>query len=164
MKGFMKTVLIAGMMVLAAGLAFAAERVDQVSYLRTEHAGGDAPAQVGGGDAQLDQRRGDFLRFAQGKIREMNRNHIYARPRMRISKEADGSYRAVYHQINETSLACEVNRSKSKSIPFVAVLSYQEEVYATSCATPEQCRQGEFSPVGMIPNRHIFSYRNGTWN
>lgn len=164
MKGLMRTVLVAGVLLLAAGFAVAAEHVSQVSYLRVEHAGGGAPAQAGGGDAQLEQRRGDFLRFAQGKIREMNRNHIHARPRMRISKEADGSYRAVYHQIDEASLACEVNRSQSKSIPFVAVLSYQEQVYATSCATPEQCRQGEFSPVGIIPNRHIFSYRNGTWN
>ncbi len=115
-------------------------------------------------DEQLDNRKSDFFRFAQAKIKDMNRNHAMSRERMRISKEADGSCRAVYHQIDDTSMAYEVSRSQSKSIPYVAVLSYREEVYAASCPTPEQCRQEQFAPVGYIPNRHIFSYRNGAWN
>ena len=114
-------------------------------------------------DEQLDNRKSDFFRFAQAKIQDMNRNHAMSRERMRINKEADGSCRAVYHQIDDTSMAYEVSRSQSKSIPFVGVLSYREEVYAASCPTPEQCHQQQFAHVGFIPNRHIFSYSNGTW-
>jgi hypothetical protein len=115
-------------------------------------------------DEQLDIRKVEFFRFAQEKIREMNHNHNLSRERMQISKAADGSCRAVYHQIDDTSMAYEVSRSQSKSIPYVAVLSYREEVYAASCPTPEQCRQEQFAPVGYIPNRHIFSYSNSSWN
>jgi len=93
----------------------------------------------------------------------MNRNHRLSRARMQINKTPDGSYRAVYHQIDDASMACEVSRSQSKSIPFVAVLSYKEQVYAASCPTPEACRQEQFAAVGVIPNRHIFSYSNGSW-
>lgn len=115
-------------------------------------------------DEQLDVRKSDFYRFAQAKVKQMNRNHAMSRERMKISKEADGSYRAEFRQIDDTSMAFEVNRSKSKTIPYVAVLSYREEIYAAACATPAQCRQQQFTPVGFIPNRHIFSYKNGAWN
>jgi hypothetical protein len=115
-------------------------------------------------DEQLDSRKSDFFKFAQAKIKDMNRNHVLSRERMRISKTADGSYRAEFHQIDDTSMAFEVSRSQSKTIPYVAVLSYREEIYAASCPTPAQCRQQQFTPVGFIPNRHIFSYKNGVWN
>jgi hypothetical protein len=104
------------------------------------------------------------MKFAAAKIREMNRNHILSRERMQIKKSPDGSCRAFFHEIDDTSLDCEVSRSKSSSsVPYVAVLSYKEQVYAASCATPDACRQSQFQPVEEIPNRHIFVYNNGSW-
>lgn len=126
--------------------------------------GDTANSRARGEDPQLDLRKADFFRFAQEKIREMNRNLNLSRERMQISREADGSYRARFHQIDDSSMSLEVSRSSSRSIPYVAVLSYREEVYDASCPTPEQCRQEQFVPVGFIPNRHIFSYSNGAWN
>jgi hypothetical protein len=82
---------------------------------------------------------------------------------MRIDKNPDGSYRAVYHEIDDGSMSCEVSRSQSKSIPYVAVLAYKEQVYSASCPNPDACRSGNFTAAGVIPNRHIFSYRNGSW-
>lgn len=114
-------------------------------------------------DRQLELQQAKFMQFAEGKIREMNRNHILSRSRMQINRGKDGLYRALFHEIDDTSLACQVSRSQSKSIPFVAVLSYQERVYSTSCASPDDCRKGQFLPVEVIPNRHIFVYNNGSW-
>lgn len=133
---------------------------DKLSYAKLEAGARSSRAAE---DVQLDQRKSDFVRFAQAKLAEMNRNHLRSRSRMQIEKNPDGTYRALYHQIDETTMACEVNRSKSKSIPYVAVLSYREHVYAASCPTPEACQQSNFTPVAMIPNRYIFSYNKGTW-
>lgn len=139
---------------------------DKISYLQLDP-GRAGAAKVNAGataaEQQLDMRKSDFVRFARAKLDEMNRNHRLSRSRMQIDKTPDGAYRAVYHQIDDATMACEVNRSQSRSIPYVAVLSYREQVYAASCPTPEACRQSEFTPVSIIPNRHIFSYRNGSW-
>ena len=133
---------------------------DKLSVAKLEPGIGSARS---GDDDQLDARKSDFFRFAQAKLAEMNRNHRLSRERMQIDRAADGSYRAKYHQIDETTMACEVNRSKSKTIPYVGVLSYREHVYEASCPTPAACKQGNFTAVSMIPNRHIFSYASGTW-
>jgi len=137
-----------------------------VNYAKLEPGvapGGRAGSQSPGDDAQMEARKQEFFRFAQSKLRDMNRNHRLSRERMQIGKTAGGAYRATYHQIDDASMAFEVNRSSSKTIPYVAVLSYKEEIYAADCPTPEACRRGEFSPVGVIPNRHIFSFSNGSW-
>jgi len=155
---------------LLTGLAFADERrAERVSYLKLDQVGGavaasgNATGSQSGEDAQMEKRKSDFFRFAQTKLQEMNRNHHLSRARMKIDKTPDGSYRAVFHQIDDSSMACEVSRSQSKSIPYVAVLSYKEQVFSASCPTPQACRNGDFTPAGVIPNRHIFSYRNGSW-
>lgn len=114
-------------------------------------------------DRQLEMKKADFLKFAAAKILEMNRNHILSRERMQINKNANGLYRAMFHEIDDTSLSCQLSRSRTGTSPYVAVLTYRELVYSTSCATPEACRQSQFQPVEVIPNRHIFTYSNGTW-
>lgn len=114
-------------------------------------------------DQQLARYRADFESFAKAKLREMNDKHILARSRMKITKGKNGLYRALYHQLDDKSMSFQVNRSKSDKAQCVAVLSYEEQVYAASCATPEECRQCTFTPVEVIPNRHIFVNRNGVW-
>jgi hypothetical protein len=114
-------------------------------------------------ERQLESRKADFLKFAEVKLQEMNRNHILSRERMRIEKRSDGGYRASYHQLDDTSMSCQVSRSPTKAAQYVAVLSYKERVYSAACGTPAECRQGNFTPVEVIPNRHIFVYTNGVW-
>ena len=116
-----------------------------------------------GEERQLAVQKAEFLRFAATKIREMNSNHILSRARMQINKGPDGLYRALFHEIDDQSMTCQVSRSESRSVPYVAVLSYKERIFAASCATPEACRQEQFKPVEEIPNRHIFIYSNGSW-
>jgi hypothetical protein len=157
---FQVAVTVMAVVLLTLSAAAGEGAADKVSIAKLEPGSGSGQA---GGDEQLDARKSDFVRFAQAKLTEMNRNHRLSRSRMQIDKSPDGSYRAKYHQIDETTMACEVNRSKSKSIPYVAVLSYREHVYEASCPTPDACKQGHFTAVSMIPNRQIFSYSNGVW-
>jgi hypothetical protein len=149
--------------VSAAATELSADKVSLVKLEPRGGSGGKAEGGGAGGDEQIELRKQEFYRFAKSKLAEMNRNHRLSRERMQITRNQDGSYRAVYHQINDASLAYDVDRSKSKSVPYVAVLSYKEEIYAASCQTPEACRRSEFATVGFIPNRHIFSYSNGSW-
>ncbi|MCM2264722.1 MAG: hypothetical protein NDI73_05955 [Desulfuromonadales bacterium] len=171
MKAIINVVLSLSVLVLLVAPALAGETLpDKVSYLKLDQ--GAAPAAFsdrasgrrGGQDAQLDSRKADFEKFARAKIGQMNKNLNFSRDRMQIRKEADGSYRAVFHEIDGSSLGYEVSCSQSKSIPYVAVLTYREQIFAASGQTPEQCRKGPFNPVGFIPNRHIFSYSKGVWN
>lgn len=161
-----KIMLLSTLLVFAALPALAGDPApSRVGYLLPAAGGAppSAPAAVSG-DEQLKLRTADFTVFAKVKIQEMNRHLLCSRENMQIRKQADGSYRATYHEIDDTSLSCEVSRSRLRSVPYVAVLSYREQIYAASCATPEQCAQQQFLPVDYIPNRHIFTYSNGSWN
>lgn len=165
MKAMVLLSILSGLAVLPASAEDSTPA--RISSLKPEAAGGTVPAvsaTAKGSDEQLNLRVADFAVFAKLKIQEMNRHLLCSRENMQIRKQADGSYRATYHEIDDASLTCEVNRSRSRSVPYVAVLSYREQIYAASCATPEQCAQQQFLPVDFIPNRHIFTYKNGSWN
>lgn len=114
-------------------------------------------------DEDLASKHADFSKFAKTKVTALNRNHRLSRSRMQIVKQPDGSYLARFHTIDDESLVCKVRRSKSKTIPFVGVLSFKERVFEAVAASPEDCRKAEFIPVAVIPNRHIFSYKKGRW-
>ena len=137
------------------------ETPTQVSYVIV------TPTEVKPGppqDRELENKSTDFENFANWKVRQMNSNHLFSRTRMEVVKQPDGTYRARFHEIDTSSLSVKVRRSQSRSIPFVGVLSYREQVYEASADTPEQFDQGSFAVVEIIPNRHIFSYQKGNWN
>lgn len=114
-------------------------------------------------DEDLASKHATFSHFARAKVRTLNRNHRLSKSRMQIVKQPDGSYLARYHAIDSASLVCNVRRSKSKSIPYVGVLRYKEKVMEAVGASPADCRSSQFIPVAIIPNRHIFSYKKGSW-
>lgn len=114
-------------------------------------------------DEDLATKHADFSSFAKTKVTALNRNHRLSRSRMQIVQQPDGSFRARYHKIDNTSLVCKVRRSKSKTIPFVGVISFKEKVFEAVADSPDACRTAEFIPVAVIPNRHIFSYKKGSW-
>jgi len=114
-------------------------------------------------DEDLIKKHADFTSFAKSKIRSLNQNHNLSRSRMKIERQADGSYRARYHAIDDGSLVCNVRRSSSTTIPFVGVLFYKEKVFEAVASSPDGCRVAEFIPVAVIPNRHIFSFKQGSW-
>ncbi len=115
-------------------------------------------------DEDLAVRYKEFRSFARLKIGSLNRNHRFSRSRMLIEQQADGTWKARYHQIEQASMTCQVRRSKSKSVPYVGVLSYKEQIYESIGATAAECRKGTFRAVRAIPNKHIFCYKKGGWN
>jgi hypothetical protein len=114
-------------------------------------------------DKALTLRYEDFERFAKSKVEQMNLNHRFSRPRMEIVRQPDGSYRARYHQIDDSTWSVKVQRSESGSIPYVGILTYRDQVFESSASAPEQLDQALFAVVEVIPNRHIFSYQKGAW-
>lgn len=133
----------------------------QVSYVKMPPTAAPSATPA---DQELASKSDDFKNFAKWKVRQLNSNSRFSRDRMEIVKQADGTYRARYHEIDPSSLAVKVRRSQSRSVPFVGILSYREQVFESSASTPDQFNQGTFTVVEIIPNRHIFSYRKGAWN
>ncbi|WP_147820070.1 hypothetical protein [Salidesulfovibrio onnuriiensis] len=123
-------------------------------------AGKDLPLYL---DEELAARHKEFRSFARLKIGALNRNHRFSRSRMLIEQQADGSWKARYHQIEQATMTCQVRRSKSKSVPYVGVLSYKESIYESTGASPAECKKGTFEAVRVIPNKHIFCYKKGGW-
>lgn len=115
-------------------------------------------------DQELAQKHVDFERFAKSKVKQLNANNRFSRSRMEIVKQTDGKYRGRYHQIDDSTLSVKVRRSQSSSIPYVAVLSYREQVFESKASTREQLSKSQFAVVEVIPNRHIFSYQKGAWD
>lgn len=115
-------------------------------------------------DQELAGKHADFADFVTGKVRQLNSNHRLSRSRMEVLRQKDGSYRARYHEIDDSTLSVQVRRSQSRSIPYVGVLAYREQVFECSASTLEQLGKGLFKVVEVIPNRHIFSYQKGNWN
>ena len=111
----------------------------------------------------LALKRLDFELFAKSKVQQLNRNHRFSRPRMEVIKNSDGTYRARYHQIDDSTMSVKVRTSQSGTIPYVGILSYKEQVFETTANTREQLDQGSFAVVEVVPNRHIFSYQKGAW-
>ena len=161
MKNVFRTIFVASVIVLLSVPAIAAKALDQVSYATINPSAVQPPVSR---DKDLASKYSDFEEFAKSKVKQLNRNHRFCRSRMKITKQADGTYRARYYQIDDSTLSIKVRRSKSSSIPYVGVLSYREQVFESSATTPELFDQSSFAVVEVIPNRHIFSYRKGTWN
>jgi hypothetical protein len=114
-------------------------------------------------DEGLVSKNADFSKFARVRARSLDRNHRLARSRMQITKQADGSYLARYHAIDMDSIVTKVRRSSSKTVPFVGVMSFCELVMEAKGDSPSACKKAEFTPVTVIPNRQIFSFRKGAW-
>lgn len=156
-----KSTLLAALFCLLTLPALAGDVSDQVSYAKV-----NAPKVQENvfKDKDLASKNADFQGFAKVKVQQLNRNHKFSRSRMEITKQPDGTYRARYHQIDDSSLGATVRRSQSKSIPYVGILSYKEQVFESTANSPDQFKQSSFAVVEVIPNRHIFSYQKGGWN
>jgi len=125
---------------------------------------GDQKTNTSANDEKLAAMNASFQKFAQTKVQKLNKNHQFSRSRMQIQKQANGLYCARFHEIDDASLKYKVRPSKSKSVPYVGILSYQEKVFEALGKSPEECKRGKFAAVTVIPNKHIFSYKKGAWN
>ena len=83
---------------------------------------------------------------------------------MKITQQKDGTYRARYHKIDDSTMKVKVRRSQSNSAPYVGIISYREQVFESSASALKEFENDMFAVVEVIPNRHIFSFRKGVWN
>ena len=148
MKQVVRMFLVTAVSILLAGPAMA----------------GQQQSQRVGDSEKLAAMHASFQEFAKNKIQRLNYNHQFSRTRMQIEKRPNGLYCARFHQIDDGSLAFQVRPSKSKKIPYVGILSYQEKVFQALGSSPDECKNGKFSAVSIIPNKHLFSYTKGAWN
>ena len=156
-----KTFFVAAAILMLSSFAVAGKSTPvQVSFMDVDPA--DAQEQLLKTQA-LALKRLEFELFAKSKVQQLNRNHIFTRSRMEIIKQANGTYLARYHQIDDSTMSVKVRRSQSKSIPYVGVISYREQIFESTARTPEQFGESSFAVVKVIPNRHIFSYQKGAW-
>lgn len=124
---------------------------------------GSAESSAQTADQELVEKSTQFHDFAANKVQQLNHNHVLSRARMQVTKQPDGSYKGIYHQIDENSMAVKVRRSSSSSIPFVGIISYQEQVFEGHAPTLAQLGNRKFDLVQIIPNKHLFSYKKGNW-
>lgn len=161
MNAILKTAVVAiAFFIFALPVVAGSTTSTKVSFADIDPA--DAQAKVLETQA-LALKRLDFEIFAKSKVQQLNRNHRFSRPRMEVTKRSDGKYRARYHLIDDSSMSVKVRRSQSGSIPYVGILSYQEQVFESIANSVEQLNQGSFAVVQVVPNRHIFSYSKGVW-
>ncbi len=115
-------------------------------------------------DNELMVKLAEFENFARAKVKQFDLNHINSRSHMKVTRLADGTYRARYHKIDDATMKVNVRRSKSASAPYVGIITYKEQILESSARAPEEFETDLFAVVEIIPNRHIFSFRKGTWN
>jgi hypothetical protein len=156
-----KIFLIVAMTAFIAGPVFAGQKTSKGTFKAPKEG---VSSQILVGDDALVAMNDSFQKFAKTKVRNLNRNHKFSRSRMQVKKQRNGLYCARFHKIDDSSLKFKVRRSKSKSVPYVGILSYQEKVFEALGSTPEECKKGKFNAVSVIPNKHIFSYKKGAWN
>lgn len=115
-------------------------------------------------DNELMVRLAEFETFARSKVRQLNQNHKNSQSHMKITLQKDGTYRARYHKIDDSTMKVKVRRSQSNASPYVGIISYREQIFESSASAPEGFENDMFAVVEVIPNRHIFSFRKGVWN
>jgi Tfp pilus assembly protein FimT len=115
-------------------------------------------------DSELLTRLAEFEDFARSKVRQLNQNHKNSQSQMKITQKKDGTYRARYHKIDDSTMQVKVRRSQSDSAPYVGIIIYREQIFESSAGAPEEFENDMFAVVEVIPNRHIFSFRKGVWN
>jgi hypothetical protein len=104
-----------------------------------------------------------FVGFAKEHVQRLNVHHIKSRSRMAVTRTPQGHYLGRYHEIDRESMNCQVKRSTSRKVPFVAVLNYKEQVFEAVALSEAALRQAVFTVVASIPTCEIFSYKNGNW-
>ena len=127
-------------------------------------ASSDAAANGLSTDKELLVKLSEFENFARSKVKQFNKNHNNSVSHMKITRLDDGTYRARYHKIDDATMKVKVRRSQSSTTPYVGIVTYKEHIYESSAQAPEEFQPDLFAVVEVIPNRHIFSFRKGSWN
>jgi hypothetical protein len=95
-------------------------------------------------------------------LNNLNRHGDYGLEKLKVEKEAQGRYTAVYRVLTE-SVESEVKATGDKRSPYVGVLKYEEQTYASHADTPELAKEGPFQCERTVVVTEIFPYSRGKW-
>jgi hypothetical protein len=106
--------------------------------------------------------RTSFVEFEKEWLKKVTVNGEYGQQNIKVEKDEQGRYCARYRIIapGEDS---EVKPTGVKASPFVGVLHYEEQTFASHADTPELAKQGPFENEKGILFTEIFRYSNGKW-
>jgi hypothetical protein len=106
--------------------------------------------------------RTSFVEFEKEWLKKVNSYGDYGQHNIKVEKDDQGRYCARY-RIIAPSEGSEVKATGVKASPFVGVLHYEEQTYASHADTPDQARLGPFESEKDIVFTEIFRYSNGKW-
>jgi hypothetical protein len=116
------------------------------------------------GWAQEDEAtaRKAFITFEAEWLKKVNFYGDYGQHNVKVEKDDQGRYCASYRVIAPAE-GSEVKSTGVKASPFVGLLHYEEQTFASRADTPEQARQGPFQVEKEVLITEIFRYSNGKW-
>jgi len=106
--------------------------------------------------------RTSFVEFEKEWLKKVNVHGEYGQHNVKVEKDEQGRYCARY-RIIAPGEGSEVKPTGVKASPFVGVLHYEEQTFASHADTPEQAKQGPFENEKGILFTEIFRYSSGKW-
>jgi hypothetical protein len=106
--------------------------------------------------------RASFVDFEKEWLKKVNVNGEYGQQNVKVEPDEQGRYCARY-RIIAPGEGSEVKPTGVKASPFVGVLHYEEQTFASHADTPEQAKQGPFENEKGVLFTEIFRYSNGKW-
>jgi hypothetical protein len=103
-----------------------------------------------------------FEVFQQEWLIKLNQHGDYGWEKIKVEQDAEGRHCASYRILTK-GLESEVKATGDKGSPYVGVLKYEEQTYASRAATPDLARQGPFECEKALVVTEIFRYSGGKW-
>ena len=111
---------------------------------------------------ELDKKLREFgVQLAES----YNRNVLGSKAKKDIKKNADGTYTAIYHEIDISSIAGSFKESSNPSGPvkYIGTLTYAEVRYTSTAPTRAEAEKGPFSE-SRTTTTELVKYVRGKWS
>lgn len=103
--------------------------------------------------------------FGLGVADSYNRCVKGSKAKKDIEKNSDGTYTAVYHEIDTKSITCSYKNSSNPSGPvkYIGTLQYAEVTYTCTAPSKAAAEKGPFTQR-RSPTTELVKYMNGKWS
>lgn len=103
-----------------------------------------------------------FEVFQEEWLNKLNRHGDYGLEKLKVEKDSQGRDTALYRVLTK-SLESEVKATGDKRSPYIGVLKYEEQTFASHADTQEMAKQGPFECERIVVVTEVFRYSNGEW-
>jgi hypothetical protein len=103
-----------------------------------------------------------FEVFQQEWLIKLNQHGDYGWEKIKMETDSQGRHCASYRILTK-GLESEVKATGDKGSPYVGVLKYEEQTYASRADTPDLAKQGPFECEKALVVTEIFRYSGGKW-